>query len=73
VTTDLRPLPTTPRRMLSVRDLQTYLNIGSTSARFLVKPGGALHRDVVRVGRLVRVPKDAVDAWIDASRGVGRG
>jgi hypothetical protein len=67
MTVDTRPdrVTTTPRRLLTVRDLGAYLQCGSTSARALVGRAGPLYPYVVRVGRLIRIPQDKVDEWID--------
>jgi hypothetical protein len=54
----------TPRRLLSPFQLSTYLSIGLTQAYGLLKPGGPLSADVVRVGRSVRIPIESVDAFI---------
>jgi excisionase family DNA binding protein len=68
IDTDTRPDPRlidpTPRRLLSPDQLSTYLSIGRTAAYALLKPGGPLRDDVVRVGRSVRIPVDAVEAFI---------
>lgn len=55
-------------RLLDVESLCAYLAIGRTAAYMLLAPGGALYRDVIRIGRSVRVPIDAVDRWIDSQR-----
>lgn len=73
MTTDLRrtePRPTS--RLLDVEALCAYLMVGRTAAYSLLAPGGPLHADAVRIGRSVRIPIEAVDAWIDAQRGAGR-
>jgi len=52
------------RRLYTVPELQEVLRCKRSTAYALVRKGGALHRDVVRVGRLVRVPEEALDRWI---------
>jgi predicted DNA-binding transcriptional regulator AlpA len=59
--------PSTSRRLLDVGDLQDVLQIKRSKAYELLR--GPLAADVVRVGRLVRIPSDAVDRWIDEQRG----
>jgi excisionase family DNA binding protein len=59
--------PSPPRRLYTPRELQDVLQVKRTTAYALL--AGPLKDDVVRVGRLVRVPADAVDAWIDSQRG----
>jgi len=54
-------------RLLTQLDLQHVLTIRRSKAYELLR--GPLAADVVRVGRLVRVPSDAVDKWIDEQRG----
>jgi len=55
------------RRLYTPQDLQHVLTIRRSKAYELLR--GPLAADVVRVGRLVRVPSDAVDRWIDEQRG----
>lgn len=57
-----------PVRLLSPKDLQKALGVGETFAYDLMRPGGALAGDVVKVGRLLRVPESAVRRYIEESR-----
>ena len=51
---------TTPRRMLTVEQAAEALGIGRTTTFALVKSG---ELESVLIGRLRRVPADAIDAY----------
>jgi excisionase family DNA binding protein len=52
--------PLAPRRMLTVEQAAEALGIGRTTMFALIKSG---ELDSVRIGRLRRVPADAIDAY----------
>jgi excisionase family DNA binding protein len=55
--------PTTPAPMLlTVRDVEAELQLGRTRTYELLRSGVI---PVVRVGRVLRVPRDALRRWID--------
>ena len=66
---ELRPLPSN-RRLLNATQLCEYLSIGRTAAYMLLS--GPLAGDVIRIGRSVRVPIEAVEAWIAEQRAANR-
>jgi excisionase family DNA binding protein len=68
VTTELQDRPRPPVRLLSPKELQGILGVGETRVYEMLGRGGPLAGDVVKVGRLLRVPSDAVDRYIEASR-----
>ena len=51
-----------PRELLSVEAAAEQLSIGRTTMFALIKAG---HVDTVRIGRLRRVPKAAITAFIE--------
>lgn len=48
-------------RLLTVKEVADFLRISENTAKFWVSEG---RFDVVRVGRLVRVPAKAIKEWI---------
>lgn len=52
--------PLSPRRMLTVEQAAETLGIGRTTTFALIKSG---ELESVRIGRLRRVPADAIDAY----------
>jgi excisionase family DNA binding protein len=53
-------------RLLSLRDVQEALGIRLTKVRELIADG---ELESVKVGTLVRVPEDALEAYVDRLRG----
>lgn len=53
--------PATPRRMLTVEQAAEALGIGRTNVFALIKNG---ELESVRIGRLRRIPADAIDTYL---------
>ena len=59
----------TPKILLTVEEAAAYLGVGRTTMYALVSSGDV---ESVLVGRLRRVPPDAVDAYVMRLRTMGR-
>lgn len=52
-----------PRMLLTVKDVEAALQLGRTRAYELVRSG---ELPVIRIGRAVRIPRDALRRWVEA-------
>ena len=65
------PSVSDPRPMLlTVRDLEIELQLGRTRTYELVRSGAI---PVVRIGRVVRIPRDALCRWVEAQASRSKG
>ena len=59
---DIAPASTRTPMLLTVRDVEAELQLGRTRTYELLRSGSI---PVVRVGRALRVPRDALRRWVD--------
>jgi len=59
---DILPASTRAPMLLTVRDLEAELQLGRTRTYELLRSGSI---PVIRVGRALRVPRDALRRWVD--------
>jgi excisionase family DNA binding protein len=59
-----RDVATTPPMLLTVRDVEAELQLGRTRTYELIRSGQI---PVIRLGRSVRIPRDALRCWIEAN------
>jgi len=59
---DIPPASTRAPMLLTVRDLEAELQLGRTRTYELLRSGSI---PVIRVGRALRVPRDALRRWVD--------
>ena len=60
--TEVPPATTRAPMLLTVRDLEAELQLGRTRTYELLRSGSI---PVIRVGRALRVPRDALRRWVD--------
>ena len=51
------------KRVYTVEEIASILNIGRTSAYLLVKED---HFKIVRIGNVIRISKKSFDEWLDS-------
>lgn len=56
-----------PTTLLTVNELSAVLRVGRSAAYELCKTPGF---PVIRIGRSIRVPKPALDSWLEAQLNV---
>lgn len=55
--------PDDPLMLLTVKDVEVALQLGRTRTYELVRSG---ELPVIRIGRAVRIPRDALRRWVEA-------
>ena len=61
-TVEILPAPARTPMLLTVRDVEAELQLGRTRTYELLRSGSI---PVIRVGRALRVPRDALRRWVD--------